>query len=425
MSWRRTAGTAPAVIGRGAKRSWRQRLWGGWIAQSLGLKAEQSSGGDQAMKKVPPGRLFHLTVGALPTRETAVRVEGMLDKDLLMVKAGLLYADRVRLCSVSATLVIALVALTDLTFEQQLETLKQWSSVLDLGPALLEHIHRYEFQSANPNRPIAETMWCLTFKDGVLKMWPPVAEKIAEQALKAGAQGLAEAHNTGLLELQPLKSERSPDQIREYFDVMAAALSDPSTHPLLDDLTAGLIRAGLREGVIKVSEAAVARGKSMGLAGALLSDLPLFDEASIDEIMDIRRELEHPLVGFRSGMVRFGEAIRSAAWDEDFPSDVDALYYRDVAPAVREIDEAVRSNSALRTFFKVVNQPVAPVSGSVLGWAISQTSALPAAAAAALGAGVALGMATATAYTAWKAKRVEIEQNELFFYYGVGKKLGH
>jgi hypothetical protein len=93
----------------------------------------------------------------------------------------------------------------------------------------------------------------------------------------------------------------------EYVGVIANSVSDASTYPLFDELMSRLIGSGIRAGFFTVSESGTIRGKEAGLAAELFKRLPLFEEASIDEILDIRRELERPLVRFRSAMIGFSK----------------------------------------------------------------------------------------------------------------------
>jgi hypothetical protein len=83
--------------------------------------------------------------------------------------------------------------------------------------------------------------------------------------------------------------------VQEFVEIIKNALSNGSTYPLFDGQTGDLVRTGVKGGQIRVSQAGVARGKHSGLAARSLERLPVFEQASIKEILDIRQELEHPL----------------------------------------------------------------------------------------------------------------------------------
>lgn len=57
------------------------------------------------------------------------------------------------------------------------------------------------------------------------------------------------------------------------------------------------------------SPSAVHRGRHGGLAGDLLGRLPLFEAATIIEVLDVRRALEGNLRGVRSAVSGFSREI--------------------------------------------------------------------------------------------------------------------
>ncbi|HET6209546.1 MAG TPA: hypothetical protein VFD94_04145, partial [Jatrophihabitans sp.] len=66
-----------------------------------------------------------------------------------------------------------------------------------------------------------------------------------------------------------------------------------------------------------------------------------------DEILDIRRELELPLLRFRREVVRLSGAMAEHALAEDFADDIDREWHSTVRPALAEIEEAMASNTYL------------------------------------------------------------------------------
>jgi hypothetical protein len=95
------------------------------------------------------------------------------------------------------------------------------------------------------------------------------------------------------------------------------------------------------------------------LAGHLLARLPSFEQASIDEIIDIRTELDNPLTRFRGAVIKFSDQIRSASWDQDFTSDAETVFHKEVKPSVLEIEEAIKSNRYLDSLLrKFVDKPL-------------------------------------------------------------------
>jgi hypothetical protein len=202
------------------------------------------------------------------------------------------------------------------------------------------------------------------------------------------------------------------------------SMSDNSTYPLLDDETGNSVSEDIKSGKLKASSFEVDRGKQTEFSRYLLERLPLFENASINEILDIRKELEKPLTRFRSAMVNFSDDIKSTPWDKGFALEANRVYVRDVKPALLEIEESVQSNKFFKLLLeKIMEKPlVLPVSSGI-SFAVSQISSLPKELVTSLGVGIAYSPMIYKAYDDWKKKKQITEQNQLYFYYDAGKRL--
>jgi hypothetical protein len=204
-------------------------------------------------------------------------------------------------------------------------------------------------------------------------------------------------------------------------DLIGEAVADGETNPLFDQMSGDLLRTGVEAGVVSPSESGIARGRHSGLASDLLRRLPLFEKATVQEILDIRRELENPLIRFRGAVIEISEGIRSAAWDEDFPSDADMAFRKEVEPAILEIEEAVQDNGSLSSLLLKGVRPGDWATG--LGVMLSTLAGLPDVASVLLGSGTTAGMTARGAYKEWREDRKNIESNHMFFYYETRERL--
>jgi hypothetical protein len=139
-------------------------------------------------------------------------------------------------------------------------------------------------------------------------------------------------------------------------------------------------------------------------------------------VLAIRRELEGPLRGFRVAVSGFSREIRSAAWEPDFPEEAEALFRERVEQEVARIEEAVRENGLLRELaWRTARHGATPATfGAVIGVA----SDLPTLAGAAAGGLPVLGAAGVKALLDRRDKLREIRDNQLYFYYRAGERLG-
>jgi len=142
--------------------------------------------------------------------------------------------------------------------------------------------------------------------------------------------------------------------------------------------------------------------------------------------MDIRSELDKPLVNFRQAIIGFAGDIKTVAWDKDFPVEADQVFYQKVAPTILELEERVKQTKSLSNFVaRLASRPSA--SGGTLSVLISQALALPSLASTALTLGglVSAGATSVLEYREIIKERREIEQNQLFFYYRAEKLLAN
>jgi hypothetical protein len=391
-------------------------------------------------------RPLHFTIGTgLGLHPTVEQLS--LENDLLLVKAGLLYADRVRLCSIGSALALDFVKLMGASPAQQLDFLEKYFAELaptnpEAAATMREFIPLYrdlrQRRKGTLTKPQIQTKF--EIRANLKRAWAEFEDGIGEFLRVAGADGLVEAVDTGLLDLhrfeaggaerigglEPENQDRRPkeffeDLFWEFLDLIGEAVADGATNPLFDRMSGDLLRTGVEAGVVSPSESGIARGRHSGLASDLLRRLPLFERATVQEILDIRRELENPLIRFRGAVIDMSEGIRSAAWDEDFPSDADMAFRKEVEPAILEIEEAVQDNGSLSSLLLKGVRPGDWATG--LGVMLSTLAGLPDVASVLLGSGTTAGMTARGAYKEWREDRKNIESNHMFFYYETRERL--
>jgi len=76
--------------------------------------------------------------------------------------------------------------------------------------------------------------------------------------------------------------------------------------------------------------------------------LPNFENTPVDEILDIRKELEKPLVRFRSTILKYSDEIKHIPDDRYIEEACNELYIKEIAPALLELEEAAKANSLVK-----------------------------------------------------------------------------
>jgi hypothetical protein len=362
--------------------------------------------------------ILHITIGTTLPLSAGEELESSLDisHELRLLKAAILYADRVKFCSFAATSFLSLMNRpVNMNEDEKLE----WFLNFYKGLGHEAHISQvskfvegYRESKRNRRRDFSNY---LRYRNAFEKS----LSKMNKAATKANMTEFTAVINSKLVEF---KSYTGGYNAEEFVRDIAAALDSGTSYPLLDERTGKLIDLGIKGGRITPLGTSVSRAKQVGLSTGLFSRLPLFDEASVDEIIDIRKELDRPLKRFRSGVVGFSREIESAPWNNEFSQEVEQIFIERVEPAVLEIEDAYKSS---RPLLEIVSRSLthpSAVTTSALGIALSRLSQFPDIfVALSAAAGVSFG-----AYEAFKKYRQEkqdIEKNQLYFYYRVGKSL--
>lgn len=154
-----------------------------------------------------------------------------------------------------------------------------------------------------------------------------------------------------------------------------------------------------------------------------ISKLPCFENASFDEIKDIRDELDGYIVPYREAIVRITQTMKKAQSSESLQQECARLYLDEIEPKVAAINAAIRDNNVFKNIAR---------SGltSELGW--SGIGSLVAAIATkdkiidAVGIGFAValgGYSVANGIIKYLENKKVIQDNEMYFLYEAGNIL--
>ncbi|MEM9461909.1 MAG: hypothetical protein AAGF11_47560 [Myxococcota bacterium] len=150
--------------------------------------------------------------------------------------------------------------------------------------------------------------------------------------------------------VRPGTLERDQIYKERMLGTLLRSVEGQGEYPLLDHKVRSLVRASKDVGLID-SASGQSRSKPMGLGENIFRRLPV-PNAPMDELLDLRDELENTVSRFRRGLLRASLEIRNAQWDESFDSEASEIYLRHVAPALDELEESLQSTPALRRFFQ-------------------------------------------------------------------------
>lgn len=375
---------------------------------------------------------FRIAVATSPVNASRA---ASLAGDIRLLKPALLYADSVTLYSPAAIMLFMVGQTANLNPKQRMEFLRRIYPTLEpeRAPVVLALLNYYDQLARQKRGRSKEEL--LTY----LQMKPKMDElqqqlesiwvdelipKVEGMLESSGASQLVEAMSQGILDVDPLmrgEEEFELDQFIDAFvDKLAKVLSQRGAYPLFDDQTGTLVRHGIAEGLFATSPVTRERGKQVAAASDFMSRLPAFSGATIREILDIRRELQSPLVRFRAAMIELGTLIESAAYEEAFPEEVDELFKARVEPVLLEIEEQIQGSAYLSELIGEAVGDTKTLLTGVLAFGITESADLP----NLLAGGAAATQVIASAAWKWQMERRKTKQNELYFLYRTEELLG-
>ena len=343
-----------------------------------------------------------------------------LENELNLIKTALLYGDKVTLCSpmvaymeefsrlasmsTSETLtyindLVAKAPQTDMILSQNIDKSKK---IISKKGGLTKQEVIQKQRTINAARGVSKHFYAIYINSGGAQL---------DKLIANGQVQLRSLPNTGIL---------SP--FDELIAFVSDMIADVSTFPFFDDIS-GEIVAMLGEDERINPEIEMKRIKHIHLADRLFQQLPDFSKASLDEVVDIRRELNPYLLNFRSAIVNLSDSIKSSVWDKDFLKEVELLTISKIEPAIQEITEQMKTTKALRSFISQTGDLLKPlITGSIggVGAFISQYTHLDAITLSAMGATVGIGAGAAQKIIESKTLA---KKNQLFFYYGLKNNL--
>lgn len=346
-----------------------------------------------------------------------------ISSEIRLLKTALMYADKVTFVSLASSMLI--------------QTLQAISTITndELFATAIEHFggdHRYAhaiyLRLRKKRRKSKEELIALRRAQEVItRAKKQMYEQIEKMAVDAGLEQLVQPYEEGILDFNAIdmsSGDFKDDIVWQYFGTVCEAILSGETYPIFDRLTSNLVDSAIEMGTLQPTNLAVSQAKQVALSSDLLQRLPQFDCASIDEVLDIRKELDDPLVRFRSAIVKFSRDIKTEAWNREFPYEANQVFIEHVAPAILEIEEVCRSTSFLAEFIPTLaEKPAFPAVSSTLGILLASTEILPTVVSTGLGFAGGAAINSLRAYQAYMEKMRTAETNNLYFYYRAGEDL--
>lgn len=354
---------------------------------------------------------MHITAIPFPS----VQNKFALDNEIELVKASLLYADKVLLLSIIPMLIYSLPDMMD-DFNGDLIAQQEISKVKD--DIVMELINNVK-STKDLKKELKDTQDIL--KDTNVNLESFVKDELSRITSRMSDKFLSAWNdfkfNFGINKFDPaIKSG-----LLEVYTISKSVIPD-NTFPLLDENVTKLLKENTEERKIQFTETEVEKLKHISLAFDIFKRLPNFNNATINEIIDIRKTLEKPLIRFRSAIISISENIRYEPWNENFKNDVEKQFYKIIEPSILEIGEECKTNKYLLELANIITEkPLEIPAGGIAGAFVSKLSTISNIFATATGLAFGTGVVAYKALEKWKEKTKNIEDNQMYFYYKARK----
>lgn len=373
---------------------------------------------------------FDFTIAIVPDNTS-------LEREMNYIKAALLYADKVTLLSPLAYMftrwtdkgnglnertainlieqILPLAKLNDASFyEESYPVIKELSDIIySKRYKSIPYVKKYEIQ-----RQLRS--FTIEICERILSLVGEQHGSELQTLIDKGQVKIEKfSHSLGDLDLC----------VKEYCDLLTKSIQ--SSYPLFDTQSNDLMKAAVDSRIVNLSSIDKRKINHAGLADNYIRRLPSFSEASMDELIDIKKELSKPLIRFRSKMLEYSEAIQNMPWDADFESECELLYNKEVVPAVLEIEENTKDGNFIKNLGRTLlaDEGVWKSTGGLVvsvaaGGVISAfNNAISSDTAMLVTGGTYAATKIASAYEEYITNKREIKRKDLYFYYMTGKLL--
>lgn len=373
---------------------------------------------------------FDFTIAIVPNNTS-------LERELSYIKSALLYADKVTLISPLAYMFDRLTDKRN-SFNEK-SVLKLIEQILPL--AKLNDINFYN-DSYSVIRQFSQIIYSKQYKSipytdrlnlqrQLLDFSVQINEMMLSLVGEDQGKELQTLINNGQVRIEKFDHSLGDLDlcVQDYFNLLKKCVH--SSYPLFDPQSNDLMKAAVNSRIINLSASDKRKITHASLTDNYIQRLPSFSEASIQELIDIKKELSNPLIRFRRKMLEYSDFIQSMPWDEDFESECELLYDKEVMPALLEIDECTKDGSFVKNlgnkFF--TDEGLWKTTGGLIvsiaaGGVISSFNNAISSDLTMLTTGGAYAISkVATAYKEYIKTKKEIQRKDLYFYYKASKML--
>lgn len=285
-----------------------------------------------------------------------------LDKEIQLLKSGLLYSDTVTLTSPSLTSILYVLALSTLSEKQKVEYFKGLSEVdPTVQGAELEQLIKLK------NR--------LVIKKGKTKAEILQLEKIKQELKRLDGQmekwgqdlfmksGLPEFHHlieNGTIKVKHLDvNERDKKMAFQILDETIDIISQKNTYPIFDHLVEDIASKYIQSTKADLNTKNI---NEIFVGKEFLLRLPNIDEISFSDIIKAKEELSIELDRFKNLINNYSLEVSGLSFNQENRDLIEKKYKYDFLPQLKELQGKLEGNSFFKHLKKGVGESLSKYS---------------------------------------------------------------
>lgn len=274
-----------------------------------------------------------------------------LDKEIRLIKVGLLYSDKITLISPVATMLLSIMYLSQMHEDEKIQFVKE------VGPNL------------DPNFDIKSIDSALSFIDKIkikrrknrkdiiaLKKYEKVLREINDSFYKVATNVYDESDfeqivpliESGKVEFKHMdlgsdKHDIGEMMMKEIVDI----LSNGNHYPIFDDLVSSIAHQYSIEEEFKFRQE---NAREVEFGKDLIFRLSNIDGIDFDDITALKGELDEELSNFKNSILLYSKDISSFPYSPESKVEIARKYEYEIKPQILELQGRIKRNKFVRKF---------------------------------------------------------------------------
>jgi len=275
-----------------------------------------------------------------------------LEKEIRLIKVGILYSDKITLISPQVTMLMSMMNMSNLSEKEKFLLIQQIGPLIDENfdpnsiDFLIEQIKKIKSKRIKESK---EIILLRRYKNEVKKMhksFQDIAKKVYD---KSNFEEIEPIIESGKVEFKHFKYELAKpikEVVQKFItEQIRDTLVNENHYPVFDDLIGSIAHHySLQEGLKLQKE----NSKEVEFGKELIFRLPNIDKISFQDILNLKEELNKELYNFKNEILSYSQEISSLPFSNESKIEIKKKYEYVIKPQVIELREKIEKNRFIK-----------------------------------------------------------------------------